>query len=253
VLLAAFCGVGMLALSEPAVTHALGTTATYYHPSLHGLLMANGEPYNRWDPGIAACNWYPLGTVLRVTRQETGAELYVRVKDRGSRQLTLDLSEAGFAQLGILPEGRIAVWIEVVPALDDLPGTPPGPAVPAAVAESIEPDEALSAAEAAVHHALTQLEAPLEAARVAGVHREAVGALSFQPSPLEATSLAAAHRELLGASSLLPSPLEATHPEATHREAVASPSFQPSPLETLEPGSVRVHPSLGRSPRHLAW
>jgi rare lipoprotein A (peptidoglycan hydrolase) len=108
------------ALFVPAQAFAspTGTTATYYHPSLHGLRMANGLPYNRWDPMIAANNWYPLGTLLKVTRQGSDQYIYVRVQDRGSRALTLDLSEAGFAQLGGLREGRIPIWLEVVTTIE---------------------------------------------------------------------------------------------------------------------------------------
>jgi rare lipoprotein A (peptidoglycan hydrolase) len=80
--------------------------------------MANGLPYNRWDPMIAANNWYPLGTLLKVTRQGTDRYIYVRVQDRGSRALTLDLSEAGFAQLGGLGEGRIPILLEVVTTVE---------------------------------------------------------------------------------------------------------------------------------------
>jgi rare lipoprotein A (peptidoglycan hydrolase) len=117
-LLALGFSAALLAPTEALASDMLRTTATYYHPSLHGSRMANGEVYNRWDPGIAACNWYPLGTLLKVTRQETGEHIYVRIKDRGSRGLTLDLSEAGFGQLGGLREGRILVSLEVVAAAD---------------------------------------------------------------------------------------------------------------------------------------
>ncbi len=131
VILAALCAALWLAADAPALL-ALETTATYYHPSLQGSVMANGERYNRWDPEIAACNWYPLGTLLRVTRLGTNTSVYVRVKDRGSRALTLDLSEAAYQGLGRLPEGRIPVAIEVV--------SPDAPSVPAAAPEPEAPE-----------------------------------------------------------------------------------------------------------------
>jgi rare lipoprotein A (peptidoglycan hydrolase) len=99
---------------------SLDTTATYYHPSLHGLPMANGERYDRGNPLIAACNWFPLGTLLKVTRPNTQDFIYVRVQDRGANALTLDLSEAGFTRLGGLGEGRIPVRLEIVRATDDV-------------------------------------------------------------------------------------------------------------------------------------
>jgi len=118
VVLAVAFGAALLAPTDAVAVNPLGTTATYYDPSLHGSVMANGQVYDRWNPAIAACNWYPIGTLLRVTHQETGSYIYVRVTDRGSNRLTLDLSEAGFGQLGRLRSGRIPVWVEVVTSTD---------------------------------------------------------------------------------------------------------------------------------------
>jgi rare lipoprotein A (peptidoglycan hydrolase) len=117
VLCALVLGAAVFAPAQ-AFASTTGTTATYYHPSLHGLRMANGLPYNRWDPMIAANNWYPLGTLLKVTRQGSDQYIYVRVQDRGSRALTLDLSEAGFTRLGGLREGRIPIWLEIVTTIE---------------------------------------------------------------------------------------------------------------------------------------
>jgi rare lipoprotein A (peptidoglycan hydrolase) len=147
VLYVVFSGVLWLATDVSGLL-ALETTATYYHPSLQGAVMANGERYNRWDPAIAACNWYPLGTLLKVTRPGTDASIHVQIKDRGSAALTLDLTEAGFARLGYLGEGRIPVSIEIVtpealpPEVDwDLPDTAP-PSPPLLGAPFLEPDAA---------------------------------------------------------------------------------------------------------------
>lgn len=90
------------------------TTATYFHPSLAGNVMRYGGTYDRWDPSIAASNAYPGGTTLRVTRVGTERSILVTVRDTGAPSLTLDLSEAGFQQLGTLAEGRIPVTVEVV-------------------------------------------------------------------------------------------------------------------------------------------
>jgi rare lipoprotein A (peptidoglycan hydrolase) len=145
VLYVVFCAVLWLATDVSGLL-AVETMATYYHPSLHGGVMANGERYNRWDPEIAACNWFPLGTLLKVTRRGTDASIYVRIKDRGSAALTLDLTEAGFARLGYLGEGRIPVSIEVVPPetlpaeVDaDPPDTAP-PSIPLLGAPFMDPD-----------------------------------------------------------------------------------------------------------------
>jgi rare lipoprotein A (peptidoglycan hydrolase) len=142
----------LLAPASAAAYNSVGTTATYYHPSLHGSVMANGRPYNRWDPLIAASNWYPLGTTLKVTRQTTNDYIFVRVQDRGSRALTIDLSEAGFSRLGGLREGRIAVWAEVMDSILDAapPASVPAPAPAEELApDAAEPDAAPSAEPAA--------------------------------------------------------------------------------------------------------
>ena len=118
-LLVLVCGAMLLTPSPVDARDTVDTTATFYHPSLHGLQMANGVAYDRSNPIIAASNWYPLDTLLKVTRQGTAEHIYVRVQDRGARTLTLDLSEAGFTQLGRLHEGRIPVRVEIVRAGDD--------------------------------------------------------------------------------------------------------------------------------------
>ncbi len=154
VLCALVLGAALFAPTQ-AFASATSTTATYYHPSLHGLRMANGLPYNRWDPSIAANNWYPLGTLLKVTRQGSDQYIYVRVQDRGSRALTLDLSEAAFAQLGGLGEGRIPIWLEVVTSIEGQ--------APRAVADA--PDEAATPGDEAETPAET--EEPVDESAVA--------------------------------------------------------------------------------------
>lgn len=76
--------------------------------------MRCGGTYNRWDQSIAASNWYSCGTHLLVTRLSTGDSVEVVVRDTGSSRLTVDLSEAGFQQIGSLSEGSINVAITVL-------------------------------------------------------------------------------------------------------------------------------------------
>ncbi len=103
-------------LSDYTVTRIEYGNATYYHPSLHGDTMANGEPYNRYDPVIAASPFFPLGTVVRVTRLSTGAVLVVTIKDRAPSPgfMWIDLSEAAFIQMSPFSTGRFDVKIEVL-------------------------------------------------------------------------------------------------------------------------------------------
>jgi rare lipoprotein A (peptidoglycan hydrolase) len=88
--------------------------ATYYHPSLAGELMANGQPYDPRNPRLASSNRHRLGTLLLLRRADGATAVVVEVMDRGSAELALDLSEAAFQRLGPLPEGRIPVCVEVV-------------------------------------------------------------------------------------------------------------------------------------------
>ncbi|MCY4436479.1 MAG: septal ring lytic transglycosylase RlpA family protein [Chloroflexi bacterium] len=102
--------------SEYTVVRLEYGNATYYHPSLHGNTMANGEPYSRFDPIIAASPFFSLGTVVRVTRLSTGAAIVVIVKDRAPSPgfMWIDLSEAAFIQLAPFVTGRFDVQLEVL-------------------------------------------------------------------------------------------------------------------------------------------
>ena len=88
---------------------------TYYHPSLAGGAM-HCPPHNRYDPadpGIGAAVTWPCGTRLRIWRGERFVD--VIVQDTGLLGHNhVDLSEAAFQRLAILPEGRVNVLIEVL-------------------------------------------------------------------------------------------------------------------------------------------
>jgi hypothetical protein len=88
--------------------------ATWYGAYFHGRPMANGRPYDMWNPGTAAANIYPLGTRLRVTRVSTGESIIVVVTDRGAfrQPIIVDLSYAAFTKLGNPSEGVIRVTVE---------------------------------------------------------------------------------------------------------------------------------------------
>jgi rare lipoprotein A (peptidoglycan hydrolase) len=88
--------------------------ATYYHRSLAGEQMANGQPYDPRNPRLASSNRHRLGTVLLLRRLDGPGAIRVEVMDRGSPALGVDLSEAAFELLGSLREGRIPVCVEVL-------------------------------------------------------------------------------------------------------------------------------------------
>jgi len=90
--------------------------ATWYGRDFHGALMANGRPFNMWNPSTAASNIFPLGSLLRVTRVVTGASIVVRVTDRGAfrHPNLVDLSYAAFASFADPDDGVIRVRVERV-------------------------------------------------------------------------------------------------------------------------------------------
>ena len=101
--------------AAPALTTLEGE-ASYYSDRLSGHRTANGE---RYRPGAltAAHRSLPFGTVLRVTRSDGRASVYVRITDRGpygSARRILDLSRAAFERLARLRVGVLEVRAEVV-------------------------------------------------------------------------------------------------------------------------------------------
>ena len=89
---------------------------SYYSDSLAGNETANGEIY---DPSrlTAASRDLPFGSIVRVTRRDTGASVLVRVNDRGpfgSKERILDLSRAAAEQLRMLQRGVAPIRAEVL-------------------------------------------------------------------------------------------------------------------------------------------
>lgn len=96
-----------------AVQHG---SASYYSDAFAGRSTASGAPYRPHDY-TAAHRTLAFGTVLRVTRSDGGASVYVRVTDRGPfgpRGRIVDLSRAAAEQLGMMRAGVVKVKIEVL-------------------------------------------------------------------------------------------------------------------------------------------
>ncbi len=106
----------ILSLTDPG--HALERTceASWYGKGFNEKPMANGQPFNMHDPGLAAHKTLPFGTRLRVTNLVNGKSLVVRVTDRGPhvRGRCVDLSRAGADQLGFRSRGHTPVHIQVI-------------------------------------------------------------------------------------------------------------------------------------------
>jgi rare lipoprotein A len=94
--------------------------ATWYGPRHAGLRTTSGEAF---DPGrlTAAHASLPMGTWVRVTVENTGHSVVVRVNDRepphGVR--CIDLSHAAAARLGIVNSGVADVTLAQVSGPDD--------------------------------------------------------------------------------------------------------------------------------------
>lgn len=92
--------------------------ASYYANSLAGNKTASGE---RYDPRAltAAHRSLPFGTMVRVTRVDTGGSVVVRVTDRGpfagaDEGRIIDLSRAAAEKLEMLRAGVVDVRVEVI-------------------------------------------------------------------------------------------------------------------------------------------
>jgi peptidoglycan lytic transglycosylase len=92
--------------------------ASFIASSLNGRTTASGEPYDGTEL-VAAHPSYPLGTILRVTNQENGRVVEVKVVDRtGSpaarRYRMIDLSHAAAERLDFVTRGTAPVTTEVL-------------------------------------------------------------------------------------------------------------------------------------------
>ena len=90
--------------------------STYYglKDNTHGQITANGERFDayRWT---AASPYLPMGTKIRVTNQNNGKQMIVRINDRGPySHADLDLSYAAFAHIESTSKGNATVCWRVV-------------------------------------------------------------------------------------------------------------------------------------------
>lgn len=96
-----------------------GTTdrggASYYADKFVGRQTASGEVYTHRKL-TAAHRTLPFGTRVRVTRLDTGAEVIVRINDRGpfKRSRIIDLSRSAAERLDMIEPGVVQVEIEVL-------------------------------------------------------------------------------------------------------------------------------------------
>ena len=85
-------------------------SATFYHSSLAGRKMANGQRYNP-NAMTAASNNYRLGQRVKVTNRKTGKSVIVRITDRCGN-CSIDLSRAAFGRIAKHSQGRVSVKVQ---------------------------------------------------------------------------------------------------------------------------------------------
>ncbi|WP_034256686.1 septal ring lytic transglycosylase RlpA family protein [Adhaeribacter aquaticus] len=89
--------------------------ASYYSNKLQGRKMANGNPYRK-GKRTAAHKTLPFGTKLRVTNQQNGKSVKVRVTDRGPfvKGRVVDLSLHAAKRIDMVQTGVVPVKIKVL-------------------------------------------------------------------------------------------------------------------------------------------
>ncbi len=103
------------AAEQAPVGEILKGEASYYGPGFEGNLTANGETFDSSEMTCAHKS-LPFGTMLRVTRDDTGESVVVRVNDRGpyAKGRILDLSAAAGKKIGLDKVGHAAVTAEII-------------------------------------------------------------------------------------------------------------------------------------------
>lgn len=90
--------------------------ASFIAKKFEGRKTASGQVYDG-SLLVAAHPTYPMGTVLRVTRQENGRAVEVKVIDRsapGADGPIVDLSRAAAERLDFIRRGTVTVTTEVM-------------------------------------------------------------------------------------------------------------------------------------------
>ena len=89
--------------------------SSYYGPMFHGKLTANGEIFDMY--GVSGAHKeMPFNTIVRVTNEDNGKSLIIRINDRGPYvgDRILDCSFGAAKKLGFVGDGTAPVKIEVI-------------------------------------------------------------------------------------------------------------------------------------------
>jgi rare lipoprotein A len=119
-------------LAMPIFTHAQSYTpingqqgiAMFYADYLEGQTTAHGEVYRKSEL-TCSHSWLPKGTLVKVTRQDNGRSITVRVNDKGDFQngVIISLSYAAASDLDLIKAGKAWVTVEQVGYSDTNPAS----------------------------------------------------------------------------------------------------------------------------------
>jgi len=110
--------------AAPSASFAAGKTgasasasgvASWYGPGFHGRKTANGERYNM-NELTAAHKTLRFGTRVRVTNQNNGKSVIVRINDRGPYvgSRVIDLSKSAAQKIDMIGSGTAKVKLQVL-------------------------------------------------------------------------------------------------------------------------------------------
>ena len=88
--------------------------ASFYADKFNGRTTANGERFSNQEM-TAAHNSLPLGTLVKVTNEQNGKSVMVRITDRLAKtnHRIIDLTQRAAKELGFLHKGIAHVKVEV--------------------------------------------------------------------------------------------------------------------------------------------
>ena len=98
------------------VAHSETGLASYYGHQYHGRTTANGEIYDE-NKLTAAHRTLPFGTRVRVTNEDNGNSVVLRVNDRGPfvDGRIIDVSWRAAQELDFVAQGLVKVRVDVLP------------------------------------------------------------------------------------------------------------------------------------------
>ena len=90
--------------------------ASYYAEPYHGRRTASGEVFDSYQELTAAHRTLPFGTVVKVTNQQNGKDVEVRINDRGpfAEGRVIDLSLKAAREIDMVRAGLVPVKLMVV-------------------------------------------------------------------------------------------------------------------------------------------